>query len=108
MKKFTGAFSTVIVLAIVSACTTDPRMENNLPRSIVKKVQKGMTAKQVQQIAGLPAAEITMQHTQGMCQTYVSGDRDGQQQIYFVSYNEAGQVMNYGFQSCKDYDSTPP
>jgi hypothetical protein len=32
-------------------------------------------------------------------------ERDGKQQTYFVSYNDTGRVMNYGFQSCKDYDT---
>jgi hypothetical protein len=34
----------------------------------------------------------------------VIGERDGKQQTYFVSYNDTGRVMNYGFQSCKDYE----
>ncbi len=107
MSKLTGCIIAGVVLAVLSGCTTYDRAESFVTKPVVKDVKKGMTREQVRQIAGSPSTEITMVHARGTCQTYVLGERDGKLQTYFVSYSDTGRVMNYGFQSCKEYDTDP-
>jgi len=107
MTKVTGLIGAAVALAMLSGCTAYDRAESYVSKPVVKDVKKGMTRDQVRQIAGAPSTEITMTHARGTCQTYVLGERDGKAQTYFVSYSDTGRVMNYGFQSCKDYDTDP-
>jgi len=107
MHKLTGLMGAAVTLAILSGCTAYDRAESYVTKPVVQDVKKGMTRQQVRDIAGQPATEITMVHARGTCQTYVLNERDGKQQTYFVSYNDTGTVMNYGFQSCKEYDTDP-
>ena len=107
MKKAMGCIAAALTLATLSGCTAYDRAESYVSKPVVKDVKKGMTRDQVRQIAGPASTEITMVHARGTCQTYVLGERDGKQQTYFVSYNDTGRVMNYGFQSCKEYDTDP-
>lgn len=104
MNKVMGCIAAALTL---SGCTTYDRAESYVTKPVVKDVKKGMTRDQVRQIAGTPSTEITMVHARGTCQTYVLGQRDGKAQTYFVSYNDTGRVMNYGFQSCAEYDTDP-
>lgn len=107
MRKLTGLIGAAVALAVLSGCTAYDRAESYVTKPVVQDVKKGMTREQVRDIAGPPSTEITMVHARGTCQTYVLGERDGKQQTYFVSYSDTGRVMNYGFQSCKDYDTDP-
>ncbi|MFS2223702.1 osmotically-inducible lipoprotein OsmE [Pantoea sp. B65] len=107
MTKVTGFIGAAVALAVLSGCTAYDRAESYVTKPVVQDVKKGMTREQVRQVAGAPSTEITMVHARGTCQTYVLGQRDGKVQTYFVSYNDTGRVMNYGFQSCKDYDTDP-
>jgi len=107
MRKLTGLIGAAVALAVLSGCTAYDRAESYVTKPVVQDVKKGMTRQQVRDIAGPPSTEITMVHARGTCQTYVLGERDGNQQTYFVSYSDTGRVMNYGFQSCKDYDTDP-
>ncbi|MBZ6385331.1 MULTISPECIES: osmotically-inducible lipoprotein OsmE [Pantoea] len=107
MKKAMGCIAAALTLVALSGCTAYDRAESYVSKPVVKDVKKGMTRDQVRQIAGPASTEITMVHARGTCQTYVLGERDGKQQTYFVSYNDTGRVMNYGFQSCKEYDTDP-
>jgi osmotically inducible lipoprotein OsmE len=107
MNKVLGCIAAALTLAALSGCTAYDRAESFVTKPVVKDVKKGMTRDQVRQIAGAPSTEITMVHARGTCQTYVLGERDGKLQTYFVSYNDTGHVMNYGFQSCKEYDTDP-
>ncbi|EXU74060.1 osmotically-inducible lipoprotein OsmE [Erwinia papayae] len=107
MNKVTGLIGAAVALAVLSGCTAYDRAESYVTKPVVQDVKKGMTRQQVRDIAGPPSTEITMVHARGTCQTYVLGQRDGKLQTYFVSYSDNGRVMNYGFQSCKDYDTDP-
>ncbi|WP_269017614.1 osmotically-inducible lipoprotein OsmE [Izhakiella capsodis] len=107
MNKLTGLMGGVLALVVLSGCTAYDRAESYVTKPVVKDVKKGMTKQQVRDIAGPPATEISMLHARGTCQTYIIGHRDGKQQTYFVSYSDTGRVMNYGFQSCKEYDTDP-
>ena len=107
MRKLTGLIGAAVALAVLSGCTAYDRAESYVTKPVVQDVKKGMTRQQVRDIAGPPSTEITMVHARGTCQTYVLGERDGKTQTYFVSYSDTGRVMNYGFQSCKDYDTDP-
>ncbi|NIG17589.1 osmotically-inducible lipoprotein OsmE [Pantoea sp. Al-1710] len=107
MNKVLGCIAAAVTLVALSGCTTYDKAESYVTKPVVKDVKKGMTRDQVRQIAGAPSTEITMVHARGTCQTYILGERDGKAQTYFVSYNDVGRVMNYGFQSCKDYDTDP-
>jgi osmotically inducible lipoprotein OsmE len=107
MNKVLGCIAAAMTLAALSGCTTYDRAESYVTKPVVKDVKKGMTREQVRQIAGPASTEVTMAHARGTCQTYVIGERDGKMQTYFVSYNDTGRVMNYGFQSCKEYDTDP-
>ena len=107
MKNFTGLVGAAVALAVLSGCSAYDRAESYVTQPVVKDVKKGMTREQVRQIAGPASTEITMVHARGTCQTYVLGERDGKPQTYFVSYSDTGRVMNYGFQSCKEYDTDP-
>lgn len=44
-----------------------------------------MTRSQVAAIAGKPSSEVTMIHAKGTCQTYITGQRDGKAETYFVA-----------------------
>ncbi|QUG75419.1 osmotically-inducible lipoprotein OsmE [Erwinia sp. E602] len=107
MRKMTGLIGAAVTLAVLSGCTAYDRAESYVTKPVVQDVKKGMTRAQVRDLAGPPATEITMVHARGTCQTYVLKERDGKTQTYFVSYNDTGRVMNYGFQSCKEYDTDP-
>ncbi|WP_067703476.1 MULTISPECIES: osmotically-inducible lipoprotein OsmE [unclassified Erwinia] len=107
MKKFAGAIGAAVVLAVLSGCSAYDRAESYVTKPVVQDVKKGMTRQQVRDIAGPASTEITMVHARGTCQTYVLGERNGKLQTYFVSYSDTGRVMNYGFQSCKEYDTDP-
>ncbi|EOS96730.1 osmotically-inducible lipoprotein OsmE [Erwinia tracheiphila] len=107
MNKVIGFICAAVALAVLSGCTAYDRAESYVTKPVVQDVKKGMTRQQVRDIAGPPSTEITMVHARGTCQTYVLGERDGKLQTYFVSYSDNGRVMNYGFQSCKDYDTDP-
>ncbi|RWR03483.1 transcriptional regulator [[Pantoea] beijingensis] len=107
MIKVTGFIGAAVALAVLSGCSAYDRAESYVTKPVVKDVKKGMTREQVREVAGAPSTEITMTHARGTCQTYVLGERDGQPQTYFVSYSDTGRVMNYGFQSCKEYDTDP-
>ena len=104
MYKLTGM---VAALAILSGCTAYDRAESYVTKAVVQQVKQGMTREQVREIAGPPATEVSMIHARGTCQTYVLKERDGQLQTYFVSYTDTGTVMNYGFQTCEEYDTDP-
>ncbi|PKH26492.1 transcriptional regulator [Enterobacterales bacterium CwR94] len=107
MKKLTGFLGAAVALAVLAGCSTYDKAESFVTQPVVKDVKKGMSRDQVRQIAGAPSTEITMVHARGTCQTYVLGQRDGKAQTYFVSYSDTGHVMNYGFQSCAEYDTDP-
>ncbi len=107
MHKLTGLIGSALTLALLSGCSTWDRAESYVTKPVVQDVKKGMTRQQVHDVAGAPATEITMVHARGTCETYVLKERDGKLQTYFVSYNDTGRVMNYGFQSCKEYDTDP-
>lgn len=107
MVRVTQLIATAVALATLSACTVWDRAESYTSEPVVKNVKKGMTREQVRQIAGMPSTEITMVHARGICQTYVLRERYGKPETYFVSYGDTGRVMNYGFQSCKEYDTDP-
>ncbi|WP_261640694.1 osmotically-inducible lipoprotein OsmE [Erwinia mallotivora] len=107
MNNVTGLIGAAVALAVLPGCTAYDRAESYVTKPVVQDVKKGMTRQQVRDIAGPPSTEITMVHARGTCQTYVLGQRDGKLQTYFVSYSDNGRVMNYGFQSCKDYDTDP-
>ncbi|QKJ86991.1 osmotically-inducible lipoprotein OsmE [Paramixta manurensis] len=107
MTKVTGFIGAAVALAVLSGCSAYNQAESYVTKPVVKDVKKGMTREQVREIAGPPSTEITMVHARGTCQTYVIGESQGKQQTYFVSYGDTGRVMNYGFQSCKDYDTDP-
>ncbi|MNR41084.1 Osmotically-inducible lipoprotein E precursor [compost metagenome] len=74
---------------------------------VVSSVKAGMTKQQVRAIAGEPSTSATLVYAKGTCDTYAVKPRDGKVQTYFVSYNETGQVMNKGYQTCSEYDSAP-
>ncbi|MCX0499992.1 osmotically-inducible lipoprotein OsmE [Erwinia billingiae] len=107
MNKVTGFIGAAVALAVLSGCSAYDRAESYVTKPVVQDVKKGMTRQQVRDIAGPPSTEITMVHARGTCQSYVLGERDGKIQTYFVSYGDTGRVMNYGFQSCKEYDTDP-
>lgn len=107
MRKLTGLIGAAVTLALLSGCTVYDRAQSYATKPVVQDVKKGMTRQQVREIAGPASTEITMVHARGTCQTYVLGERDGKLQTYFVSYSDTGRVMNYGFQSCKEYDTDP-
>lgn len=104
MKMLVAVAAAITLLA---GCTAYDRAESYVTKPIVKDVKKGMTREQVRELAGPPATEATLTHARGKCQTYVLNERNGKRQTYFVSYDEAGKVMNYGFQNCSDYDRNP-
>lgn len=103
----TGSIGAALSLLMLSGCSVYDKAESFFTKPVVKEVKKGMSRDQVHQIAGMPSTAITMMYARGTCETYILGKRDGKLQTYFVSYNEAGQVMNYGFQSCTEYDTDP-
>jgi len=95
------------LLAVLSGCTAYDRAASYVTSPVVSDVKVGMTKEQVRAIAGAPSTDATLIHAKGTCQTYAVAPRDGKVQTYFVSYNEAGKVMNKGYQTCSDYDSQP-
>ncbi|MBT0720986.1 osmotically-inducible lipoprotein OsmE [Tatumella sp. TA1] len=108
MKKLTGMIVSGLALAVLSGCTTYRQAESYVTQPVVKNVKKGMTRQQVHQIAGTPSTDITMVHARGTCETYVIGKgTDNKPVTYFVSYSGSDRVMNYGFQSCQEYDTDP-
>ncbi len=107
MHKFTGLLIAGATVAFLSGCTTYHQAESYVTQPIVKNVKKGMTRDQVHQTGGRPASEISMIHAKGTCETYIIGESKGKPLTYFVSYNDTGHVMNYGFQSCTEYDTDP-
>lgn len=107
MHKITGFLAAGLALAVLSGCTTYHQAESYVTQPVVKDVKKGMTREQVRQIGGRPASSITMIHARGTCDTYIIGENKGKPLTYFVSFNDTGHVMNYGFQSCAEYDTDP-
>jgi len=107
MHKVTGLIAAGAAIAILSGCTTYHQAESYVTKPVVKDVKKGMTRDQVRHIGGQPASVITMIHARGTCDTYIIGQSEGKPLTYFVSYNDTGHVMNYGFQSCTEYDTDP-
>lgn len=107
MKKMTGLLLAGVTAAFLSGCTTYHQAASFVTQPVVKDVKKGMTRDQVHQKAGTPASVITMIHARGVCETYIIGSNEGKPLTYFVSYNDANRVMNYGFQSCTEYDTDP-
>ncbi len=108
MHKTTGLLVAIIGAILLSGCTTYKKAESYLTEPVVKNVKKGMSRQQVHTIAGQPATRINMTFARGSCETYVIGEDANKKPLtYFVSYTEGGHVLNYGFQSCADYDSDP-
>lgn len=108
MKKFTGLVVAGVAFAVLSGCTTYRQAESYVTQPVVKNVKKGMSRDQVHQIAGTPSTDITMAHARGTCETYIIGKgTDNKAVTYFVSYGDNNRVMNYGFQSCQEYDTDP-
>lgn len=107
MVKVTWMPCTAVVLGLLAGCTAYDRVDSIMTKPVIQSVKKGMTREQVRMVAGAPATEITMVYAHGTCQTYVLSERDGKFQTYFVSYDASGHVMNYGFQSCQEYDTDP-
>lgn len=108
MKKFTGLLATSVAMIALSGCTTYQRAESYFTQPVVKNVKKGMTHEKVHAIAGMPATQINLTFARGTCESYVIGKGTGGEPLtYFVSYGEDNRVLNYGFQSCKEYDTDP-
>ena len=109
MMKLTGLIGAAVGAGCVcSGCSAYDRAESYVTKPVVKDVKKGMTREQVRQLAGPASTEITMVHARGTCQTYVLGERDGKNPDFTSSATAiTGRVMNYGFQSCKEYDTDP-
>lgn len=107
MNKLAGVVGAAAVLAMLAGCTAYDRTKDQFTQPVVKDVKKGMTREQVRQIAGQPSSEVTMVHARGTCQTYILGQRGNQIETYFVALDDAGRVMNSGYQSCAEYDTDP-
>lgn len=108
MHKIAGLMVAVVGSVLLSGCNTYKRAESYLTEPVVKNVKKGMSRQQVHNIAGHPATSINMTFARGSCETYVIGEAaDKKPLTYFVSYTEGGHVLNYGFQSCAEYDTDP-
>ncbi|HEY3987201.1 MULTISPECIES: osmotically-inducible lipoprotein OsmE [Cedecea] len=106
-NKFAGFLGAAAVMTMLAGCTAYDRTKDLVTEPVVKDVKKGMTRAQVQQIAGKPSSEVTMIHAKGTCQTYILGQRNGKAETYFVALDDAGRVMNSGYQSCAEYDTDP-
>lgn len=108
MKKLTGLLAASVVMLALNGCNTYHRAESYFTQPVVKNVKKGMTHDQVHAIAGNPATQINLTFARGTCETYVIGKgSNGTPLTYFVSYGDNNRVLNYGFQSCKEYDTDP-
>ncbi len=92
---------------LLSGCSAYNRAESSFTEPVVKEVKAGQSKQQVLQIAGAPASEVRLKNARGTCFNYLLKNRDGTAQNYFVSFNERGQVLNKGFQSCEAYDTNP-
>lgn len=108
MKKLTGLLAASVTLLALSGCTTYHQATSYFTQPVVKDVKKGMTHDQVHAIAGIPATQINLTFARGTCETYIIGKGSkGAPLTYFVSYGDNQRVLNYGFQSCKEYDTDP-
>lgn len=106
-KKLAGILGAAAVMTMLAGCTAYDRTKDQVATPVVKDVKKGMSRAQVMQVAGKPSSEVTMIHARGTCQTYILGQRDGKTETYFVALDEAGRVMNSGYQTCAEYDTDP-
>ncbi|CAK9885234.1 MAG: Osmotically-inducible putative lipoprotein OsmE [Candidatus Erwinia impunctatus] len=107
MKEMAAALIAVLLCLLQTGCSAHDQPANDSKYSVMGSVKKGMSREMVKERAGLPATEITMLFAKGTCQTYLIRGQDGEQMTYFVSYNDSGKVINYGFQSCSEYDVNP-
>lgn len=96
----------VFVLASVAGCST--KFENPTDyvtyrhEPLVEKVEDGMTKEQVLTIGGPPSTEIQRTVHPGTCNNYVL-NKEGHQQAYYVSFNDAGRVDSKGFMTCEQW-----
>lgn len=96
----------LFVLTSVVGCAATP--ENPVDHvtfrhePLVKQVEDGMTKQQVLTIGGPPSTEIQRTDGAGTCNNYVL-NRDGHEQVYFVTFDRNDRVEDKGFLTCEQH-----
>lgn len=94
--------------ALTTACAVTP--ENPVDyvtyrdEPLVRQVEDGMSEQQVQTIAGPPSSHVARTDKPGSCNNYVLS-HDGQQQVYYVSFDANGLVDSKGFMTCAQHST---
>jgi len=106
---YTKTLATMCVLAAITGCTSatvqnpvDFVTYRNEP--LVKQVETGMTERQVLTIGGEPSGRVHRKVHPGTCNNYVL-NKDGHQQVYYVTFNSDERVDSKGFMTCEQREA---
>ncbi|MFZ6044735.1 osmotically-inducible lipoprotein OsmE [Pseudomonas sp. CR3202] len=99
MKK--RHFITIVAIAAVGGCIGNPLTYRDQP--LVAKVEKGMSKRQVLEIAGEPAMTMTRKAQPGTCFEYLFTHK-GERQPYMVSFDTHDIVDHKDFRTCAFWD----
>ncbi|KQQ54890.1 transcriptional regulator [Pseudomonas sp. Leaf127] len=102
---YKSMFAATCVLAALAGCTNSTAQNpvdfvTYRDQPLVKQVEDGMTREQVLKLGGTPSSVVERKVNPGTCNNYVL-TRDGHQQVYHVSFNSDGRVVNKGFMTCE-------
>jgi len=100
-------FTATLVVTALTGCASN--MQNPMDRftyrsePLVKDVSNGMSQDRVLTIGGEPSRVNTRSGRPGVCHDYVLS-RDGNEQVYYVSFDGSGRVDGKGFLSCAQFE----
>ncbi len=99
----------LLVLATLAGCSANTKVQNPVnyvtfhDAPLVHDVEKGMSKEQVLRIGGAPSSTQKRAKGLGSCNSYIL-NKDGQQQVYYVSFDSSGKVDGSGFLTCSELE----
>lgn len=94
------------LVAMAAGCAVKPENPTDYvtfrDEPLVQQVEDGMTKQQVRTIGGPPSSAVKRGSQAGTCNNYVL-NRDGHQQVYYVSFDGNGLVDSKGFMTCEQH-----
>ena len=100
IKRAICIFAPVVLLAGCSGNVQNPVDRITFrDEPLVRDVETGMSQEQVLAIGGEPSKAAARTVVPGSCHDYIL-NRDGDQQPYYVSFDDSGRVDGQGFLTC--------
>lgn len=99
----------LLMLASLAGCASNTKVQNPVnyvtfrDAPLVHDVDKGMSKEQVLRIGGTPSSTQKRAKGLGSCNSYIL-NKDGQQQAYYISFDNTGKVDGKGFMTCSELE----